>query len=169
MEIDRRRFIRHPLSYPIKTRIVGGAGGELGSPHRPPPGDFACFPVKAAGEGELASKTEDIGAGGLLFHCKNSIPVGTEVEVEIHVERRVFVLSGRVVRTEEVGECESGIAVAFTSPSDLLKVRMMEQIVRIELFKTRLERRYRTTLDYASVAKEWIKRYSKIFADHYAA
>jgi hypothetical protein len=169
MKIERRRFIRHPLSYPIKTRIVGGTGGELGSPHRPPPGNFACFPVKAAGEGELTSKTEDIGAGGLLFHCKNKIPVGTEVEVEIHVERRVFVLSGRVVRTQEVGECESGIAVAFTSPSDLLKVRMMEQIVRIELFKTRLERRYRMTLDYASVAREWIKRYSKIFADHYAA
>jgi hypothetical protein len=169
MKIERRRFIRHPLSYPIKTRIVGGTGGELGSPHRPPPGNFACFPVKAAGKGELTSKTEDIGAGGLLFHCKNKIPVGTEVEVEIHVERRVFVLSGRVVRTQEVGECESGIAVAFTSPSDLLKVRMMEQIVRIELFKTRLERRYRMTLDYASVAREWIKRYSKIFADHYAA
>lgn len=158
MEIDRRRFIRHPLSYPIKTRIIGGAGGEQGSPYRPPPGDR-----------ELTSKTEDIGAGGLLFHCKNAITAGTAVEVEIHVERRVFVLSGRVVRTQEVGEGESGIAVAFTSPSDLLKVRMMEQIVRIELFKTRLERRYRTTLDYALVAKEWIKRYSKIFADHYAA
>jgi hypothetical protein len=46
-------------------------------------------------------------------------------------------------------------------------VRMMEQIVRIEIFKTRMERRYGVTLDFGAVAKEWIRRYSKAFAKNY--
>jgi hypothetical protein len=43
----------------------------------------------------------------------------------------------------------------------------MEQIVRIELFKNRLERRFKAKLDFGAVAKEWIRRYSKVFAERY--
>ena len=47
------------------------------------------------------------------------------------------------------------------------KVRMMEQVVRIEMFKNRVEKRFGVALDFATVAREWIRRYSAAFARHY--
>ncbi len=146
MDLKKRKFVRHPLSYPLKTRII-----------------HPDVNVK-----EVLSESDNISAGGLLFTCEEPVIVGSEVEIELKVEKRVFLLTGKVVRCEKKKD-QSGfsIAVAFHSPNELLKMRMMEQVVRIELLKTRLERRYGVKLEFASVAKEWIKRYSEQFAKYY--
>jgi len=117
---------------------------------------------------EVLGESQNIGAGGLLFFSESPIAPGSEVEIELHVEGKNFQIDGNVVRCLEKSDSEYfSIAVAFHEPSDLLKARMMEQVVRIELFKNRLERRYNVSLDFASVAKEWIRRYSKFFARRY--
>jgi len=146
MNIERRKFIRHPLSYPLKTKII--------SPDKE--------------EDHLSSESENIGAGGLLFTCDRPIHVGSEVEIELKVEKRTFVLDGKVVRCiKRSGTQRYSVAVTFLSPNELLKMRMMEQVVRIEMFKNRLERKYDVQLDFTSVAKEWIQRYSEAFAKRY--
>ena len=148
MGIERRRFIRHPLSYPLKTRILGpGEGGK---------------------EDRLSSESENIGAGGLLFTCYRQILSGTKVEIELKVEKRTFVLDGTVVRCSAKPKRGGySVAVTFSSPNEVLKVRMMEQVVRIEMFKNRVEKRFGVALDFATVAREWIRRYSAAFAKRY--
>jgi hypothetical protein len=146
MNTERRKFIRHPLNYPLKTKII--------SPEKE--------------ESQLSSESENIGAGGLLFTCDRPIHVGSEVEIELKLEKRIFVLDGKVVRCEKKsGPQRYSVAVTFLNPNELLKMRMMEQVVRIEMFKNRLERKYGVKLDFASVAKEWIRRYSEAFAKRY--
>ena len=141
----RRKYIRHPLNYPVKTRII-----------RP-----------ETEEKHIVSETDNVGAGGVLFSSKYKIPVKSEVEIEMQVEKRRFLLDGSVVRCNQTNDGQYTIAVAFNNSSELLKARMMEQVVRIKAFKDRLERRYNVSLDFAVIAKEWIKRYSRSFADQY--
>ena len=145
MGSGRRKYIRHPLNYPVKTRIIQSGKNK----------------------NEIISETDNVGAGGVLFSSKNHIPVRSEVEIEMQVEKRRFLLDGNVVRCNRTDEGQYTVAVAFSSSSELLKARMMEQVVRIKAFKDRLERRYNVALDFAVIAKEWIKRYSGSFAKHY--
>ena len=146
MDLKKRKFVRHPLSYPLKTRII--------------------HPNESIKE--VLSESDNISAGGLLFTCDEPVIVGSEVEIELKVEKREFLLTGKVVRCEKKkGQAGYSIAIAFNSPNEFLKMRMMEQVVRIELLKTRFERRYGVKLEFARVAKEWIKRYSEQFAKYY--
>jgi len=146
MNEERRRFIRHPLSYPLKTRVIQ-------------PGEEVSH---------ISSESENIGAGGLLFTCSRELQVESEVEIELIVEKRTFVLDGKVVRcVKKPGREGYSIAITFHNPNELLKMRMMEQVVRIAMFKYRVERRFNVKLDFGRVAKEWIKRYSEAFAKRY--
>ena len=145
MGSGRRKYIRHPLNYPVKIRNIRSGKKE----------------------NEILGETENIGAGGIRFSSKKPIPVRSEVEIEMEVEKRRFLLDGSVMRCNRTDEGQYTVAVAFNSSSELLKARMMEQVVRIEAFKDRLERRYNVTLEFAVIAKEWIKRYSGFFAKHW--
>ena len=145
MGSGRRKYIRHPLNYPVKTRIIQSEKEE----------------------NDILGETNNVGAGGVLFSSKKHIPVRSEVEIEVQVEKRRFLLDGIVVRCNRIDDGHYAVAVAFNSSSELLKARMMEQVVRIKAFKDRLERRYNVALDFAVIAKEWIKRYSGFFAEHY--
>lgn len=143
--MEKRRFIRHPLSYPVRARLCGGC---------PEPD-------------HIETVSENISEGGLQFRSLRPLPVGAEVEIDLEVEKRSFELDGRVVRCRRHNKGGFLVAVAFHSTHELLKARMMEQVVRIELFKQRLERRYRRTCDFSWVAGEWIRRYSASFARRY--
>ncbi len=145
MDIEKRKFIRHPFNYPVETRVL--------------------HPEKK--ENLVHSKSENIGAGGLLFRSNLEILKNTEVEINLKVQGRKFLLDGTVVRCERINEGQFSIAISFNNPDEVLKARMMEQVVRIELFKERIERRYNVKLDFTYVASEWIKRYSAVFAKHY--
>jgi hypothetical protein len=143
--MEKRRFIRHPLSYPLRTRVIG-------EEHAAP---------------RIESVSENISEGGLQFRSRRSLPMGAELELDLDVEKRSFQLDGTVVRCSRKSGGDFAVAVAFHSPNELLKARMMEQVVRIELFKQRLERRYGKICDFSQVAGEWIKRYSAAFAKRY--
>jgi hypothetical protein len=145
MHNERRRFFRHPFSYPLKVSVH----------HR------------EQGRQEHRFSAENIGGGGLLFRSSHCFPQGLVLEIFLMVEKHSFTIDGKVVRCEELDNGCYMIAVGFENSHDLLKARLAEQAVRIELFKERLERRHHVTLDLACVAREWIKRYSTAFAhDH---
>lgn len=114
MEPGRRNFIRHPLSYPLTTRIIS----------------------QEKKEGEVSGESHNIGAGGLLFTSVKELSEGSEVEIELKVEKRSFKLDGNVVRCDKREDSRFNIAVSFNSPNELLKARMMEQVVRIKLSRT---------------------------------
>jgi hypothetical protein len=145
MDTGKRKFIRHPFNYPIKTKIIHPEYRD----------------------GDIISESKNISAGGLLFTCKNKISTGVEVEIDLQVEKRRLLVRGQVVRCRKTTDGRYDVAVEFDTPNEILKVRMMEQVVRIELFKNRVERMYNVKLDFAWVAKAWIRRYSKAFASHY--
>ena len=167
MGTERRKFIRHPLSYPLTTKVISEPSG--GGRNEGTPCDLRSGGPEQGGPhaSRVVSHSENIGAGGILFLCERGLAEGTDVQIDLQVEHRCFTLDGKVVRVEKTEEGKYSIAVAFNEPSEVLKVRMMEQIVRIELFKSRLERRFKTKLNFADVAKEWIRRYSKVFAERY--
>ena len=142
---EKRKYIRHPLSYPLRTRVIS----EESRDH------------------VVNSSAENIGAGGLLFRSDTALKKDAEVEINLSVEGKRFLLDGTVVRSDPAGEGRYNVAVSFNREDEALKARMMEQIVRIEEFKERLEHRCKKKLNFAWVAKLWIKRYSKSFADHY--
>jgi hypothetical protein len=142
---EKRKYIRHPLSYPLRTKVLTEKNGN---------------PV-------VKSSAENIGAGGLLFRSSVAMNRDAEVEINLSIEGRKFLLDGTVVRCDPVENGNYNVAVSFNRQDEVLKVRMMEQIVRIEEFKERLEHRCKKKLNFAWVAKLWIKRYSKGFADHY--
>ncbi|RKX95853.1 MAG: hypothetical protein DRP84_02905 [Spirochaetes bacterium] len=146
---ERRKFIRHPLAYPISA-IVEGIDRESDKEKT-----------------EIKSESEDICEGGLLFKSEKKLEKGTKILVEVEVEGRKIRTEGTVVRCIQDEKGKFNIAVSFFTPQESLKVRMMEQIVRIELFKKRFERRYGVKVDFACIAREWIKRYSRAFAKHY--
>jgi hypothetical protein len=142
---EKRRFIRHPLQYPLKTKIVHPEGHHT----------------------IVHSSSDNIGAGGLVFKSSSEIPVDSEVEMAITVEGRKFLLDGTVIRCESSDDGAYNVAVSFNKPDEALKARMMEQVVRIEEFKDRLEKRYNMKCDFSWVADKWIKRYSGYFAKRY--
>ncbi len=147
--MERRKYIRHPLNYPLKTRIL-----QENTDSR-----------KVVNH--IVGESDNIGEGGLQFTTCCEIEVGTAVAIDVSVEDRNFSLNGHVTRCRR---CRGGryvIAISFDTSNELLKARMTEQVVRIELLKKRLEQRYNVALDFGCVAKEWIKRYSTLFAKQY--
>ncbi len=147
--MDRRKYIRHPLSYPLETRILQENNNS---------GDHV---------NHIVGESDNIGEGGLQFTTCCRIDVNTAVAIDVSVENRKFSLKGYVTRCRKCRDGRYVIAVTFDAPNELLKARMTEQVVRIELFKKRLEQRYNVTIDFGCIAKEWIKRYSTLFAKHY--
>lgn len=144
-EHEKRKFIRHPLSYPLHTRVLKNLSGST----------------------TVRSRSENIGGGGVLFRSDLALKTGSAVEIDLTVEGESYQLDGTVVRCDPIENSHFSVAVSFNKPDEVLKARMMEQVVRIEEFKQRLERRCRKKLDFAWVASQWIKRYSKFFAEQY--
>jgi hypothetical protein len=140
--VERRKYIRHPFSYPLTVTSV----------HLQEGGNY---------------ESKNVGGGGLQFHSDRCFSQGHGVEIDLWVDARKFELTGSVVRCDELEDGSFMVAVVFRSASEALKARLAEQAVRIELFKERLERRHRVKLDLGCVANEWIKRYAGAYArDH---
>ncbi|UCB45948.1 MAG: PilZ domain-containing protein [Spirochaetota bacterium] len=147
MDIEKRKFIRHPLQYPLKTKVIDPEGQDT----------------------IVHSNSDNIGEGGLLFSSSKAIPLDSEVHMALKVEGREFSLDGIVVRCENSEDGSYNIAISFNKHDEALKARMMEQVVQIEQFKDRLEKRYNVNCDFAWVAKEWIKRYARFFTKWYGS
>jgi c-di-GMP-binding flagellar brake protein YcgR len=133
---NRRRFIRHPVSIPLKV-------------------------CQASTEHETSSL--NISQGGLLFSHPETIAEGEELEIAIPSLRsgEPVLFRTRVVRceyNETTGMHDIG--VAFYGEEDALRVRMLEQVLLIEAF-----RKLFAIPDFNQAATEWIKKYSDRFPE----
>lgn len=89
MDSEKRKFSRIPDNVKVNYRII--SLGEV-------PEGF----IDLRGGGI----SENISEGGTLFEASELIPLGSFLEVELHIDRLDFpiVLRGRVVRVEEIAE-----------------------------------------------------------------
>ncbi|WP_158227108.1 PilZ domain-containing protein [Mangrovitalea sediminis] len=136
MSPQERAFIRHPVDIPIEVRRQRGRQSRHG--------------------------LRNLSAGGLAFSSNRPLTVDEDVVVRIHIPD-LLKIKGRVVWCEPNGT-HYEVGLAFTSPAEAYKVRMVEQICRIEQYRRDVLRQEGRELSSEEAAAEWITR----FADRYA-
>ena len=142
--IERRHFIRHPLSLPLVYKIIKSRKDQ------DLPG--------------LRSKTLDVSMGGLLFPSKNPVKLNSLIEIEMPFENKVFNFKARVVRCINNAETKLyDIAVSFFRLREAFKAKMIEQIYLISEYRDLLSLQAGKEISLEEASRKWIKRYSKRF------
>jgi len=116
----------------------------------------------------LHSQTGDLSEGGLHFFWIRSLAKGTPLQIALPVLNRVFKLTGEVVysiRDTITGLFRTG--VAFRDPSNTFRVKLAEEILRIQKFQEELSRKQKEEISVEEAARKWIQKYSKEFAKIY--
>jgi len=141
---DRRKFIRHPLPFPLKFRIMGKNQVAVGK--------------------EGKSKTINISLGGLLFSSSTPVVKGSLISLKLPFEEKVFKVLAKVVHCDRSLDTNLfNIGVNFSRLQDAFKVKLIEQLYLISEYRDlrSIQLGREVTLEEAS--KEWIKRYSERF------
>lgn len=141
---ERRRFIRHPLCFPLTYEVVGIA------------------PVKTV-TGKK-STTINISMGGILFASKKPVRSGSAIMLKLPFQNKVFNVRAKVVHCDKSSETNLyNIGASFHRLSAAYKVKLIEQLYLISEFRDlrSIQLGREVTLEKAS--KEWIERYSERF------
>jgi len=145
---ERRKFIRHPLCFPLSYKIIEKANPD--------------------GVEESASKTINVGMGGLLFAAKRLVEMGSTVVVKMPFENKVFNVKARVVHCTKSPETKLyNIGVKFYRLNDAFKVKLVEQIYLISEYRDLISMQRGKEVSLEQASKEWIKRYSDRFSKLY--
>ncbi len=141
---ERRRFIRHPICYPL---------------------EFEHAPKKIREK----TRTLNVSEGGLLFISKYSLKRGDIIILKMPLQNKVFKVKAKVMHASEDEASPNlfNIGVSFYRYSDAFKVKLIEQLYLIDEYRMlrSLQLGHEITMQKAS--EEWIKRYSKRFARLY--
>ena len=128
---EKRKFIRHPLDHPLHFQPLGGD------------------------EGRSTGRSKDLSVGGIAFFCRHAPPQGARIRLTIPLPGRPFQEEGVVVRCRRV-EDRWEVGVAFSDRRTWFRVRMVEQICRIEKYRRQQQEGGRE-LDFQAAAQEWIE------------
>jgi c-di-GMP-binding flagellar brake protein YcgR len=140
---EKRRFIRHPVCYPLTFRIKTERSSEK-------------------------SSTLNISEGGLLFLSKRPVKTGSLLALNLPFEDQIFKVEARVMHVEpEEGHKLFNIGVAFHRISDALKVKLLEQIYLIDEYRHLRSIQLGHEISLKEASEEWIKLYSKQFKKMY--
>lgn len=103
----------------------------------------------------------NVSLGGLAFHSSTSYPVGYFVGLRILLIESPFEIQAQVTwcRPRSSG-FEMG--VVFIDQDDVFRIRMVEQICRIEAYRTK-QREQGRELTTDEAAQEWIRLYAAGF------
>jgi len=145
---EKRRFIRHPLCFPLSYEVVdkGARGG-----------------VK-----ESRSSTLNISMGGLLFAAKRPVDAGSTIIVKMPFENKVFNIRAKVVHCDKSPETKlNNIGVRFYRTNDAFKVKLIEQIYLISEYRDLKSMQTGKEMSLEEASREWIKRYSERFKRMY--
>lgn len=141
---ERRRFIRHPICYPL---------------------EFEHAPKKI----RERTKTLNVSEGGLLFLSRHSLKRGDLIILKMPLQNKVFKVKAKVMHAnkDEASPSLFNVGVSFYRFSDAFKVKLIEQLYLIDEYRMlrSLQLGHEMTMQKAS--EEWIKRYSKRFARLY--
>jgi len=141
---ERRRFIRHPLTFPLKYRV-------------------ASKEQKAAGK-EKKSTTINISIGGLLFSSKSPVQKGALIILNMPFEDKIFTIKAKVVYcTKSLDTKLYNVGVSFYRMSDAFKVKLVEQLYLISEYRDLRSIQLGKEITLEEASKEWIRRYSERF------
>ena len=142
--IERRHFIRHPLSLPLVYKVMKQA--------------------KDRGRQDLRSETINVSVGGLLFPAKHPVEPNSMIEIEMPFEDKIFNLKAKVVRCVNNSETKLyDIAVSFFRLHEAFKAKMIEQIYLISEYRDLLSLQLGKEVPLEEASRKWIKRYSDRF------
>ncbi len=145
---ERRRFIRHPVCFPLAYSIVSeGAKSNI--------------------IGERTS-TVDVGIGGLLFPAKKPVKSGVKILIRMPFQDKVFNVMAKVVHCEKSRESKFyNLGVSFCGINDAFKTKLIEQLYLISEFRDLWSLQLGKEISLEDASREWIKRYSERFSRMY--
>ncbi len=134
-----RQYIRHPVDIPIEYEL---------------------------GEGqEQKVSLQNLSVGGLCFRTKKAIRKHMAITIRILLTRLVEPIEGAVVWCrKQDGHFEVG--VRFRDDRTAFRVRMVEQVCRIEQYRKNALEQEARVLAAEEAAQEWVERYAKDFPAH---
>jgi len=143
-ETERRHFIRHPMCFPLRYKMIKKG------------------PDKKVREGR--STTINISRGGLLFSAKHSVDVNSLIMVQIPFEDKMFNVKAKVVHCVKPADSKLyNVGVCFLRFNEAFKVKLIEQMYLISEYRDLRSLQLGKELSLQEASKEWIKRYSKRF------
>jgi c-di-GMP-binding flagellar brake protein YcgR len=141
---ERRRFIRHPLCFPLKYRVMGKN--------------------LAVASKETSSRTINISIGGLMFSARKPVDRGKLISIRMPFQNKVFNVRAKVVHCESAVEKKLyNVGVCFYRMNDAFKVKLIEQLYLIAEFRDLWSIQLGREVSLEEASKEWIRRYSKRF------
>jgi len=142
--VERRHFIRHPLTLPLIYSVIKPEIRESSQDKR--------------------VKTNNISIGGLSFPTKHPVEVNSIILIKMPFENKIFNVQAKVVRCENNPETKFyDIAVKFLRLHEAFKVKMIEQIYLIAEYRDLLILQTGKEISLEEASRKWIRRYSKRF------
>ena len=141
---ERRRFIRHPICYPLEFEHVSKKIRER-------------------------TKALNVSEGGLLFLSKHFFKKNEVIVLKMPIQDKVFKVRAKVMHTAKDSESSDlfNVGVLFYRYSDAFKVKLVEQLYLIDEYRVLRSLQLGHELSMQKASEEWIKRYSKRFARLY--
>ncbi len=141
---ERRRFIRHPICYPI---------------------EFEHAPKKI----KEKTRTLNMSEGGLLFLSRYPIKKDEIIILKMPLREKIFRVKAKVMHSKRDKENNDlyNVGVSFYRYSDAFKVKLVEQLYLIDEYRMLRSLQLGYELSMQKASEEWIKRYSKRFARLY--
>lgn len=142
--IERRHFIRHPLSLPLTYKVIHPGLGQSRE--------------------DIRAQTSNVSVGGLLFPGKRSVEPNSMIAIKMPFEDKLFNIKAKVVRCVNNPETKLyDIAVSFSRFHEAFKAKMIEQIYLISEYRDLLILQSGKEVSLAEASRKWIKRYSERF------
>lgn len=137
-DVEKRRWVRHPIQVPLAVRPKGGAPG-------------------------FRTRAGDLSEGGVSLTSQAPIAVGSLVEVDIPVRQTLFTLTGTVVACLERRDGGFRIGLAFTGANESFRLKLAEQVLRIEELRLQLSRERGVEVSSNEASLVWVERYAQEF------
>ena len=143
---DRRKFIRHPLTFPLRYNILTKTKGVL------------------PGKREAKSTTINISVGGLLFSSRQALDKGILIDLKMPFGDKVFKVKARVVHcVKNLDTKFFSVGVSFHRLRDAFKVKLIEQLYLISEYRDLRSVQLGREVTLEEASKDWIRRYSERF------
>ncbi|MDP3730831.1 MAG: PilZ domain-containing protein [Candidatus Omnitrophota bacterium] len=141
---ERRRFIRHPVCYPLEFEHAPGKIKER-------------------------TKALNVSEGGLLFLSRHPLKKNEIIILKMPLQDKVFRVKAKVMHVTKDSENTDlfNVGVSFYRYSDAFKVKLVEQLYLIDEYRILRSLQLGHELSMQKASEEWIKRYSKRFARLY--
>lgn len=136
---EKRRFYRHPLSFPIQF-------AEAESPSR--------------------STAIDISEGGICFLAERAIAKGLTVKLKIPVGDQIFTVDGHVAYSAKVANSNRyRTGVAFAGPSHAFRAKLAEEMLQVKIYQKKISQQMGVEISEEEAAMRWIEKYAKAFGE----